>query len=422
MNCTLKRNELLNEQYYEIDHDSGLKIFVMEKPEYSGAFAMFGTKYGSVDTCFKLKGDKDYISVPEGIAHFLEHKLFESEELDAFECFSKTGANANAFTSFDRTCYIFQCTGNFRENLEILLDFVKSPYFTEETVQKEQGIIGQEIRMYQDNPDWQVLFNLLRGIYHNNPVRIDIAGTIESIAQINAELLYSCYNTFYNLSNMALSVAGNVTKDEVIAIADKMLKKEDKKEFQQIIPEEPQGVAQDYIEEALGVDIEKFALGFKENYAEPVRTAKETLLMNIALEVIAGNVSPLYSRLMDEGLINTSFGKEYFTGRGFSLPIFTGESHEPQRVKDEIIKEIDTIKNKGISDDDFSVAIKKLYGAEVNRYNDVDDLAGNMLDSYFNASELFENMTLYKSITKSEVEQTIKDSFNKDNCCLSVIK
>lgn len=422
MNCVIKRNELLNEQYYEIDHDSGLKIFVMEKPQYSGAFAMFGTKYGSVDTCFKLKGEDSFTSVPEGIAHFLEHKLFESEELDAFERFSKTGANANAFTSFDRTCYIFQCTTSFKENLEILLDFVKSPYFTEETVQKEQGIIGQEIRMYQDNPDWQVLFNLLRGIYHNNPVRIDIAGTIESIAQINSGLLYSCYNTFYNLSNMALSVAGNVTKDEVIAIADKMLKKEPKKEFQQIIPDEPENVAQAYIEETLGVDIEKFALGFKENSCEPVKTAKETLLMNIALEVIAGKVSPLYSRLMSQGLINTNFGKEYFTGRGFSLPIFTGESHSPEKVKEEIIKEIENIKANGISDDDFNVSVKKLYGAEVYRYNDVDDLAGNMLDSYFNGSELFENINLYKEITKSEVEKAIIGSFDKNNCCLSVIK
>lgn len=422
MNCTLKRNELLNEQYYEIDHDSGLKIFVMEKPEYSGAFAMFGTKYGSVDTCFKLKGEDNYTSVPEGIAHFLEHKLFESEELDAFERFSKTGANANAFTSFDRTCYIFQCTGNFEKNLEILLDFVKSPYFTEQTVQKEQGIIGQEIRMYQDDPDWQVLFNLLRGIYHNNPVRIDIAGTIDSIAQINAELLYSCYNTFYNLSNMALSVAGNVTKDQVIAIADKMLKKEEKKEFQQIIPDEPKEVAQSYVEEALGVDIEKFALGFKENYSQAIRSAKQTLLMNIALEVIGGKVSSLYSRLMEDGLINTSFGKEYFTGRGFSLPIFTGESHNPQKVKDEILKEIDTIKKNGIAQEDFDVALKKLYGAEVYRYNDVDDLAGNMLDCYFNSSHLFEKIDLYKTVSKKEVEDTIKNSFDENNCCLSVIK
>ncbi len=422
MKCELRRNELLNEQYYEIDHDSGLKIFVMEKPDYSGAFAMFGTKYGSVDTCFRIKGEESFVSVPEGIAHFLEHKLFESEELDAFQRFNKTGANANAFTSFDRTCYIFQCSGNFKENLEILLDFVKAPYFTEETVQKEQGIIGQEIRMYQDNPDWQVLFNLLRGVYHNNPVRIDIAGTIESIAEISAELLYSCYNTFYNLSNMALSVAGNVTKDEVLAIADKMLKKEDKVEFEQIIPEEDEKVAQSYIEETLGVDIEKFALGFKENYTSPIRTAKETLLMNIALEVIAGKVSPLYSRLIEEGLINTNFGKEYFTGRGFSLPIFTGESHSPEKVKDEILREIEKIKKGGISDEDFDVALKKLYGAEIYRYNDVDDLAGNMLDAYFNGSDLFENIELYKSVTKEDVENLMAVSFDKDNCCLSVIK
>ena len=417
MSEKLIRNELLNEQYYEIDHESGLKIFVMEKPDYSGAFAMFGTRYGSVDTCFRLKGEDSFTSVPEGIAHFLEHKLFESEELDAFERFSKTGANANAFTSFDRTCYIFQCTDSFKENLEILLDFVKAPYFTE-----EQGIIGQEIRMYQDNPDWQVLFNLLRGVYHKNPVRIDIAGTVESIAEITADLLYSCYNTFYNLSNMALSVAGNVTKDEVIAIADKMLKKEEKAEFEQIIPEEDKSVFQNYIEEELGVDIMKFALGFKENYPEPVRTPKETLLMNIAMEIIAGKVSPLYSRLMDEGLINTSFGKEYFTGRGFSLPIFTGESSNPEKVKDEIIAEIEKIKADGISDEDFDVALKKLYGAEIYRYNDVDDLAGNMLDAYFNGSDLFESIELYKTVTKQDAEELIRSSFDESNCCLSVIK
>ncbi|MGN1443956.1 MAG: EF-P 5-aminopentanol modification-associated protein YfmH, partial [Acutalibacteraceae bacterium] len=215
-------SKLLNEKYVEINHKSGLKIFVMEKPDYTGAFAMFGTKYGSVDTCFKLKNEADYTKVPEGIAHFLEHKLFESEDLDAFERFEKTGANANAFTSFDKTCYIFQCADNFSESLEILLDFVKHPYFTEATVQKEQGIIGQEIKMYQDDPDWQVLFNLLRGLYVNNPVRIDIAGTVESIAQINADLLYSCYNTFYNLSNMALAVVGNVTVNQVLEIADKV--------------------------------------------------------------------------------------------------------------------------------------------------------------------------------------------------------
>ena len=249
-----------------------------------------------------------------------------------YTIFAETGANANAYTSFDRTCYLFQCSGEFEKNLEILLDFVKAPYFTEETVQKEQGIIGQEIRMYQDSPDWQVLFNLLRGLYSKNPVRIDIAGTIESIAEINAELLYSCYNTFYNLSNMALAVAGNVKKETVLSIVDKVIKPEKPVKFLQIIPEEPKEVAESYIEEALGVDMPKFALGFKESYSEPVRTVKETLLMNLALDIIAGKVSPLYSKMLSNGLINTAFGKEYFTGRGFSAPMFMGESNEPLKV------------------------------------------------------------------------------------------
>ena len=416
------KNELLNEQYYEIDHKSGLKIFVMEKPEYSGAFAMFGTKYGSVDTCFRIKGQEDYVSVPEGIAHFLEHKLFESEELDAFQRFNETGANANAFTSFDRTCYIFQCADNFEKNLEILLDFVKHPYFTEETVQKEQGIIGQEIRMYQDNPDWQVLFNLLRGIYHNNPVRIDIAGTVESIAEINAQLLYSCYNTFYNLSNMALAVAGNVTKDQVLSIADRILKNEEPVCFEQIVPEEPENVMQDYIEEELGVDIRKFALGFKENLTDILPTPKHTLVMNLALEVIAGKVSSLYSKLMQQGLINTSFGKEYFTGRGFSCSIFTGESHEPEKVREAITDEIERIKEQGISDEDFEVSLKKLYGAHIFGYNDVDDLAGNLIEAYFGGYGLFDTAEVYKQVTKKDVENAIAESFRKENCCLSVIK
>ena len=418
----LIKNHLLKEEYYEIDHESGLKIFVMEKPDYNGAYALFGTKYGSVDTCFKLENEDSFTSVPEGIAHFLEHKLFESEELDAFERFAETGANANAYTSFDRTCYLFQCSGEFEKNLEILLDFVKAPYFTEETVQKEQGIIGQEIRMYQDSPDWQVLFNLLRGLYSKNPVRIDIAGTIESIAEINAELLYSCYNTFYNLSNMALAVAGNVKKETVLSIVDKVIKPEKPVKFQQIIPEEPKEVAESYIEETLGVDMPKFALGFKESYSEPVRTAKETLLMNLALDIIAGKVSPLYSKMLSEGIINTSFGKEYFTGRGFSAPMFIGESNTPEKVKEEILSEIARIRNDGIRDEDFEVSLKKLYGAEVFSYNDVDDLANNLIDSYFNGHGLFSTIELYKTIKKEEVEQIISDSFKEEYCCLSVIR
>lgn len=416
------RNELLCEQYYEIDHKSGLKILVMEKPDYSGAFAMFGTRYGSVDTCFRLKGEESYTQVPEGIAHFLEHKLFESEELDAFERFNKTGASANAFTSFDRTCYIFQCADNWQTNLEILLDFVKSPYFTEETVQKEQGIIGQEIRMYQDDPDWQVLFNLLRGLYSKNPVRIDIAGTIESIAEITAELLYSCYRTFYNNSNMCLAVAGNVSAKEVVAIADKVLKIEEKAEFEQIVPSEPEEVALPYTEEKLGVEVPKFAIGYKEKLEGLVATPKEAIIYELAVEIIAGKFSPVYTRLLDEGLINTSFGKEFFQGRGFSAVIFSGESKDPQKVQKAIDDEIERLRQEGISQEDFEISLKKKYGGEIYSYNDVNDLANNLCDAYLNGYGIFDKIELYKEITREDVEKVIKDGFKKQYCCLSVIK
>ncbi len=422
MSCRLIRNELLKEEYYEIDHECGLKIFVMEKPDYSGAYALFGTKYGSIDTCFKLKNEENFTTVPEGIAHFLEHKLFESEELDAFARFAKTGANANAYTSFDRTCYLFQCSDKFEENLEILLDFVKAPYFTEETVNKEQGIIGQEIRMYQDDPDWQVLFNLLRGIYVNNPVRIDIAGTIESISQINTELLYSCYNTFYNLSNMALCVVGNVKKENILAIVEKTLKTEAPVEFEQIIPEEPIAVKTDYIEQQLGVDICKFALGFKCDFKAKTASARNHLLMNIALDVIGGKVSELYSELMEKGLINPTFSFEFFSGRGFTSPIFTGESNEPLKIKEAICKKIEKIKNEGINNEDFEISLKRLYGRDILAFNDVDDIANNIIDAYFNNQKLFDTVELYKTVTKEEVESLIREHLDTDNCCLSVIK
>ena len=203
-------NERTGEKYYYIKHPTGLSIYVMEMEGYNTAFALFGTKYGSVNTTFKTKNDADFVTVPEGIAHFLEHKLFENEDCDVFELYAKTGASGNAYTSFGRTAYLFSCTENFPESLSILLDFVQKPYFTQATVDKEQGIIAQEIKMGEDNPYVAVFFNLLKAVYHSHPVRIGIAGTVDSIAKINADLLYRCYYTFYNLNNMVLSVAGKL--------------------------------------------------------------------------------------------------------------------------------------------------------------------------------------------------------------------
>ena len=415
-------SKLLGEHYTEINHDSGLKILVLEKPDYTGAFAVFGANYGSVDTCFRLQGAETYTKVPEGIAHYLEHKLFESEELDAFERFAKTGASANAFTSFDRTCYLFQCSDRFEENLEILLDFVKSPYFTAQTVQKEQGIIGQEIRMYQDAPDWQVLFNLLRALYHKNPVRIDIAGTIESIAEITADLLYDCYRTFYNHSNMVLAVAGGVTVEQVVRVADKVLKKEEPVSFEQVYEDEPAEVKEAYIEQTLSVDIPKFAFGFKQPGTPPIRTAKECVCTGIALDIIAGKVSPLYHELLSKGLINTSFGYEYFCGRGFAVPMFSGESTDARAVQKAILEKIKELQDNGITDEDFEVSRKRLYGLELRGFNDVDDMANDLVDCYFRDETLYDTLEIYQTITKADVEATLQTGFDETKCSLSVIR
>ena len=202
--------ERARDSYYKIQHPSGLSIYLYPKESCSTAYAVFGAKYGSIDTCFQRSDETKPETVPEGIAHYLEHKLFESEDGDAFERFAKTGASANAFTSFESTCYLFSCTDQLYESLEILLDFVQSPHFTEESVAKEQGIIGQEIKMYDDDPQWRVMFNYLRAMYHTHPIRQDIAGTVESIAEITPEYLYRCYRTFYNLGNMALCIAGRL--------------------------------------------------------------------------------------------------------------------------------------------------------------------------------------------------------------------
>lgn len=416
------KNGLLNERYYEIDHSSGLKIFVYPKENYSSSYAVFGTKYGSIDTCFRVEGDEKFTQVPEGIAHFLEHKLFESEELDAFARYAQTGASANAYTSFDKTCYLFSCSENFESSLEILLDFVTNPYFTPQTVQKEQGIIGQEIKMTNDEPGWESLFSLLRAMYHNHPVKIDIAGTVESISHITADLLYDCYNTFYNFSNMALAVAGNVTVEQVLAVADKMLKKADTKKIERKFQIEPESVVEDTVVRNLEVAMPIFAIGFKENVKTPCRTLKEALESEILLDIIAGKTSDLYDSLLNDGLINTTFETEYFEGFGYSAHIFTGESENYETVRERINDEIKRAQRDGINADDFERIKRKRYGGCIMDFNDVDSIANNLVGVYFDGDSLFDALSVIESITVDDINNRLRNAFNIKNSSMSVIK
>lgn len=260
-------DEQLNEEMLSAVHESGLRVYVFPKQGFQKYYAIYGTEYGSVDSVFQVPGDTEMTRVPDGIAHYLEHKMFEEEDGgDAFQRFALTGASSNAFTSFDMTAYLFSCTDKFYENLDILLDFVNHPHFTEENVAKEQGIIGQEIKMYEDDPEWRVFFNTLTALFHHNPVKIDIAGTVESISKITPELLYRCYNTFYNPANMVLVLVGDVDIDEAMKYVDKHI--DAKRNLGQISREtvtEPKERVKERITQNLVVSQPLFRIGFKDN-------------------------------------------------------------------------------------------------------------------------------------------------------------
>lgn len=412
----------LGEKYYEIDHKSGLKIFVMPKENYKSTYAVFGTKYGSIDTRFKRSDSDTFTVVPEGIAHFLEHKLFESEELDAFTRYAETGASANAYTSFDKTCYLFQCSDRFEDSLRILLDFVTHPYFTKETVEKEQGIIGQEITMYYDVAGWMSTFNLLRCLYKNHPVRIDIAGTVESISEITDKLLYDCYNTFYNLHNMALVVVGNADADRIVAICDECLEKAENVSVERSFEDEPRDIVKAYDEYYLAMSVPVFSFGYKEKCETPERTLKEIVETNILLEVLIGESSPLYSSLIEKGLINSQFSKEYFVGYGYEAIMFDGESTNPQAVADEIKLEVARLKKDGIDDKLFETVRRNLYGKEIMQYNDIDAVANGMISCYFSDYGIFDTMDIYKNVTKADIEKRLLEVMDEKYSALSVVK
>ncbi len=420
MNISEIKSERAGDSYYKIDHPSGLTVYVYPKEGYNSAYAIIGTKYGSVNTCFSLDGGEK-ITVPDGIAHYLEHKLFESEDGDAFARYAKTGASANAYTSFEKTCYLFSCTDKFDESFEILLDFVQSPYFTAETVAKEQGIIGQEIKMYDDSPDWRVMFNMLEKMYHHHPVKIDIAGTVESIAEITAEKLYQCYNTFYNLNNMALCVAGNVTVEQVLKTCDRMLKPCEKHTIENFFEDEPYEIVEPYVEQNFPVSVPLFNLGFKERAQKPLNETK-LAHTDILLELLASSTSELYQKLMDDELINTSFTFELFEGPGYCSVIFGGESRAPKQAAEQIKQYIADVKKKGLDKAEFESARKSVYGDVISSLNSVGSIANTVTSYHFNGNELFTYIDAVANATFEDVQNRLSEMLDVNNCTLSVVK
>ncbi len=423
MNEAIIKSPVLGEQYTQIKHPSGLTVLLCPMSGFSSAYALFAAKVGSIDTTFKTPGEDDFVEVPPGIAHFLEHKMFENEEGDAFQKYAATGASANAYTSFDRTAYLFSCSDNFPQAMEILLDFVSRPYFTPESVQKEQGIIGQEIQMYDDSPSWQTMVGLLESLYHNNPVRLDIAGTVESISEITADLLYRCYHTFYNLSNMVLAVAGSFDPQVVLDLCDKILKPQEEVEIQWRRADEPREVAAHRKAKALSVSVPMFQIGFKGEAGDTLQNLKAQVMDEILLEILCGESSPLYRRLYDQGLINATFEYEVLAGRDYLVPMYGGESRDPDAVYDAICREAERLCKEGIPADAFDWCRKATYGRYVGMYSRVDAVASLLVLTHFSGLEnMYELLDLVRDLTLEDLTDRLGRDFQPRYSAVSIVE
>lgn len=417
---TVREDRLTGEKVYYTTHPTGVKIAICPKTNYQSAYAIFGTRYGSIDNRFRLNGG-EWVQVPDGIAHYLEHKLFENEDSGAFERYAATGACANAYTSFDKTCYLFSCSKDrFEPSFEILLDFVQTPYFTPETVEKERGIIAQELKMYEDSPYSRVYFNLMRAMYEKHPARIDIGGTVESIADITADLLYQCYDAFYHPANMVLAVAGNVDPERVLAICDRRLQAKPPLHIERSYPEDGGSVGQRLIEQHFEVPVPLFQLGFRNPYRK--LTDRELVLTDIISDAVFGSISDFYLKMVKKGLINRTIGSDYVYLDGVWATILAGQSVSPESVRDEIFAEIERVKAKGIPPELFECARRKLYAAMVESFNNIDDIGDFLADDLLFGTDCFDQLQAVAEVTVEDGNACFREQFDTNNSTLSIIR
>ncbi|AEM79017.1 EF-P 5-aminopentanol modification-associated protein YfmH [Thermoanaerobacter wiegelii] len=415
-------NERIDEKILLQELDNGLKVYIMPKRGYTKQFAIFATHFGSNDSKFIAPGDTDVTEVPDGVAHFLEHKMFEEEEGSIFEQFSKLGASANAYTNFTTTAYLFASTEDFYENLKLLVKFVQNPYFTDENVEKEKGIIAQEIRMYQDDPNWRVYFNALEALYHVHPVRKDIAGTIESISQINKEILYKCYYTFYHPENMVLFAVGDIDIDKTLDVIKENVRQDKKQgEIERIYPKEPSSVYKKEVVQDMQVSIPLFNLGFKDTDVGfgGKKLLKKNLEIQIGLEMALGRSSDLYERLYNEGLIDSTFSFDYGGEIDYGYSIIGGQSKDPFKVRDIILNAINNL--QFLKEEDFERIKKKYIGKFLRTFNSVDSIAYSFINFYMKEINLLDYLDLLYSISFEDVRERFQNHLREENSVLSVV-
>lgn len=406
---TIKYDTLQESLFYE-EMDNGLKVYLLPKLGFSKTYGLFSTKFGAIDTTFIPLNENEMINVPDGIAHFLEHKMFEMQDGDASDKFAALRASTNAFTSSSRTAYLFNTTSHELECTELLLDFVQDIYLTDETVEKEKGIINQEIGMYDDDPDWRCYFGSIQNLYQKHPVKIDIAGTVETVNEINKEVLEKCYRTFYHPSNMMLFIVGNIDVQETMErIRQNQAKKKfhNESDIQRFKHEEPLEIDKKYEVLKMDVVMPKVIVSMKINdiLTDVNHKLKRELAMNLLLDLLFAKSSPLYEKWIDEGLINSSFSANFTQERDYCFLQIGGDTFEPERLKSKIIELIQTMKDYQISEIDFERVKKKNIGVLISVFNSPEGIANLFSRYYFEGHIIFDLIDTLSHLTLEDMEE-----------------
>ena len=413
-------NKQINEKVYIETLENGMKILVVPKKNTEKKYIIWGTKFGSIDNHFIEPKTGKEIKVPDGVAHYLEHKMFEQENgVDSLYKLMSLGLDANAYTTNDHTAYLFGGTSNFYEGLDELMDYVQHPYFTDENVEKERGIIGQEIGRYDDEPAWKLYVNMMDCLYKNNPIKIDIAGTVESISHITKETLYDCYNTFYHPSNMIMCISGNFEPEKIVQeVKKRLLPKEKMDKIKRIYPEYENKINKKYKEQKMDVNIPIFIVGFRDILKDE-SCVKKQIAIEIILNSLIGKSSKLYQKLYNEGTIMSPLDFDYEFSDEYSHILISGQSDEPKKVYENILN---TIKNEELELEDFERSKKALYGEYVSEYNDVENIGRLFLQDAIRGINSLEYIESFNKIDINYVQNIKNNLFKEGMSALSVIK
>lgn len=422
-------NLKVKEKVYIEKLENGLTVKVIPKKGALKKYMIWGTRYGSIDSEFVVPGEKEKTQVPMGVAHFLEHKMFEQENgTNSLDVLTALGVNANAYTTNDHTAYLFECTENFYEAMDELMDYVQHPYFTDENVEKEKGIIGQEIAMYDDYPDWRVYYNSLDAMYQNNPVKLDTAGTVESISKIDKEVLYRCHQTFYHPSNMVLVLCGDFEPEKMVEEVKKRLITNKKAgDITRIYPEEPEEIAKEKVEQVLEVSQPLYTIGIKDKPENNLVDGKNTMIkkqiaIEILLNLIIGRSSSLYQELYQEGILYEQPSLEYEFSKNYAHVLITGQSSNPEEIYQKFKKEVSKLKEQGIEEKDFLRMRKMIYGGYIREYNDVGDIARMFLADSMKGINSFDYLEEIEGINVEYLKQVLEDVFKEDKMVISIVK